>query len=93
MQNRTVPISNRKLLSTLHLETNKIVHLSNCVICFVSFPRHHFEGYPQLAEQTNYLKEYIELLEQQLQIEVKAPTTLLFSSVYLFYIGIRTGFK
>lgn len=31
--------------------------------------RHHFEGYPQLSEQTNYLNEYIELLEQQLLIE------------------------
>ena len=36
--------------------------------CFYS--RHHFEGYPQLSEQTNYLNEYIELLEQQLLIEV-----------------------
>ena len=33
--------------------------------------RHHFEGYPQLAEQTTYLVEYIDLLEQQIRIEVK----------------------
>lgn len=33
--------------------------------------RHYFEGYPQLAEQTTYLVEYIDLLEQQIHIEVK----------------------
>ena len=33
--------------------------------------RHHFEGYSQLAEQTTYLVEYIDLLEQQIRIEVK----------------------
>ena len=37
---------------------------------------HYFEGYPQLAEQTNYLKEYINLLEQQLLIEVKCQMQL-----------------
>ncbi|XP_020620903.1 spermatogenesis-defective protein 39 homolog [Orbicella faveolata] len=31
--------------------------------------RHYFEGYPQLAEQTTYLAEYIDLLEQQINIE------------------------
>ncbi|KAL9952813.1 hypothetical protein ACROYT_G040123 [Oculina patagonica] len=31
--------------------------------------RHYFEGYPQLAEQTTYLTEYIDLLEQQIAIE------------------------
>jgi len=31
--------------------------------------RQYFEGYPQLAEQTNHLKEYIDLIEQQLLIE------------------------
>ena len=37
-------------------------------ICFVC--RHYFEGHPELAEQTTYLTEYIDLLEQQLLIEV-----------------------
>ncbi|KAJ7384713.1 spermatogenesis-defective protein 39 [Desmophyllum pertusum] len=31
--------------------------------------RHYFEGYPQLDEQTTYLTEYIDLLEQQILIE------------------------
>ena len=34
------------------------------------FVRHYFKDFPQLAEQTNYLEEYIELLECQLDIEV-----------------------
>ncbi|XP_068731591.1 spermatogenesis-defective protein 39 homolog isoform X1 [Montipora capricornis] len=33
--------------------------------------RHYFKDFPQLAEQTNYLEEYIELLECQLDIEDK----------------------
>lgn len=43
--------------------------LFNLFIPFVC--RHYFEGYPQLTEQTTYLTEYVNLLEQQISIEVK----------------------
>lgn len=47
-------------------------YFSSLLNLFVSCVcRHYFEGYPQLAEQTTYLTEYIDLLEQQIKIEVK----------------------
>ena len=49
--------------------------LSSCLNLFVCcICSHYFEGYPAVAEQTAYLTEYIDLLEQQIHIEVK--TTL-----------------
>ena len=45
--------------------------LTKLINLFYLVCSHYFESYPQLAEQTNYLKEYIVLLEQQLLIEVK----------------------
>ena len=35
------------------------------------FYRNSFDGFPELAEQTKYLKEYIDLLNRQLDIEVR----------------------
>lgn len=37
---------------------------------FIFVFRHYFEGHLELAEQTTYLTEYVDLLEQQLLIEV-----------------------